>query len=676
MIEIVGTAARWFQLTANLILLGSCVFFALANVDKRVYSSQWVEKLERLFPKLAISILLGLVVVIAAIIAGATGDVQSLLQFDAVSGFITGTYTGKMWVVHFSLACLLLIAVWVLRKGARSAWRYSSVAVMASLPLVADAMVSHSAAEDMTVAGIMPYALHIILAGMWLGGLPALLLLKYEYVRQVKSKKANAVDATILKRFSALALPVMLLIMATGLIVGDRIFDDKYAALVGTPYGWLLVGKLLLLAVILVIASSVRSYWLPRFTDSKDSDETKKSAIGMRKWVRIEFLFAVVLVLIATIMANNVTPAKYALMEEWPFPFRFSIIATWNNENVPLMVWSGLAIMVSALGVLQLGRYLEWRLRNLIIFPSIVFILGLAVALPPLSIEAYPETYRKPPVQFDAISIAYGGVSYAENCVECHGHQGKGDGIKARTLSTVLPDMLTEPHTAEHTPGDFYHWITYGMKDTDMPGYADKMDEEERWDLVNYVFALSRGYQTRIISPEVIPNRAHAQPPVFSYSTFNGESGALQDFFGKKPVLLITFSWPQSQGRIDQLKAAYTQLVDQNVEILLVPAHELTEVALREVTANLPYPLITNGAQEIADSYSLWRRTVSHSDLLGRGSKVDHMEFLIDRLGYLRARWIPSADESGWNDIDLLTKQITQLNKENLSKAFANDYLY
>lgn len=675
MIEVLGAAARWFQLTANLIILGSCVFLAISGFNKRIYASQWVDRLERLLPKLAMSILIGLVVIITTTIAMVSGEVDDLLKPEKIQEFIVNTRVGTFWLYHFVLTVVLYVVIVLSRKNNRSSRGFSIVAIFSTLPLVADAMVSHAATENMTITGILPIALHIIFAGVWLGGLPALLLLKYEYVKQAKSKRVKPVDIEILKRFSSIALPVMLLILATGLWVGDQLFEDNYAALVATPYGWLLLAKLLVLVIVLIIASSVRSYWLPLFSKSNNSEDLKSSAAGMRKWVRIEFVWALLIVLIATILANNAVPAKHALIEEWPWSFRFSIVATWNNENVPIFVWSGVAVMVAAIGVFQFGRSSDWGMKRLMMIPSILVVLGLAIALPPLTIEAYPETYRKPPEMFDAISIAYGAKNYAEHCVDCHGHQGKGDGIKARTLSTILPDMLTEPHTTEHTPGDFYHWITYGMKDTDMPGYDDKLSEEERWDMVNYVFALSRGYQARILSAEIIPNRPNVQPPVFSYVAHDGSSGALQEYRNKKPVLLVTFSWPQSQTRIEQLKAAYPQLASQNVKVLLVPEHEIASDIFEEIFNDMPYPVVTQNAEEIAESYALSRRTMTHPDLLGRGSKPNHMEFLIDSLGYLRARWIPSIDESGWDNIDLLSKQIEQLNNEKLSVSPAKDYL-
>jgi putative copper resistance protein D len=63
-------------------------------------------------------------------------------------------------------------------------------------------------------------------------------------------------------------------------------------------------------------------------------------------------------------------------------------------------------------------------------------------------------------------------------------------------------------------------------------------------------------------------------------------------------------------------------------------------------------------------SYALFRRTLSKPDLLGEGTLPHHMEFLVDRFGFLRARWIPDADGEGWNHADRLLQQLAQLNRE------------
>ncbi len=664
MIEVIATFARWSQLAANLIVLGSCVFLAIASTDKRSLAAPWVGKLERVFPWLAFLIIAGLVVILAATAGQATGDISSIWRPDVWLDIVQDTRMGHIWLGHAVLAVLLFGVVLYLRNTTRARWQYVFCGTMACLPLIAGSLVSHTAAEDLSIVAVLPYALHIILAGVWLGAFPAFIGLIYGYVKQDKIKKINSYDVDTLKRFLSMSMPVMVLIIASGILVADRIFDGGYAALVATPYGWLLNAKILLLIVILIIASQVRWHWLPSFSASKSAVEVSSSASKIHKWIRIEFIFVMLLLLVATILAHNVTPAKHALIEEWPYSFRFSIIATWGTVGVAVQVWIGVAIATLAVCMIQVGRLLNWGLKRLIIVPLVLFISGLAVALPPLSMEAYPETYHRNPVNFDAISIANGAEVYAENCVECHGHQGQSNGIKARTMSTKMPDMLTEPHTIEHTPGDFYHWITFGMIDTDMPGYEDKLTDEERWDLVNYVHALSRGYQARLLNPEIIPNRPSVQPPGFSYSAHDGTSGVLQDFRENKVVMLVVFSWPQSEARIEQLKDAYAQLSNQDMTILAVPTKDLNEEELAQVTADLPFPVVTQNAFEIATSYAFSRRTLSHPDLLGRGSNPDHIEFLIDRYGYLRARWLPLAEEPGWADINLLTKQISLLNQE------------
>lgn len=673
MIEIIAAIARWFQLVANLVLLGSCVFLAIASTGNRVYAAAWIERLERFFPWLAISIPLGLFIILTTTIVQITGNINSLWQQEVWLGIVRDTQVGQIWVWRVVSAMLLLAIVIYLRKTSKARWRYILCAVSATLPLIASSLASHTAAEELSVTAIMPYALHLIFAGVWFGALPAFLLLMYENHKHDKNKQENGLEFETLKRFSSIALPVMLLIILTGIIVGNRIFADYYAALVATPYGWMLCAKIFLLGIILLIAVRVRSY-LPLLINSQQVADGNRSRLSMRKWVRIEFVLALILVMLATLITNT-TPVKYALIENWPFPFRFSITATWNQPNVATQVWTGVAILVLAVGILKLGRSLNWGLKRLISIPVVLFVLGLAVALPPLTIQAYPETYRRPLLPFDAVSVANGATLYAEHCVECHGPQGKGNGIKSRTLSTKLPDLLTEPHTTEHTPGDFYNWLTYGMVNTDMPGYTEKLSDEDRWDLVNFVHALSRGYQARILSPEIVPNKAYVKPPVFSYAGHDGSTGALQDFREHKAVLLVIFSWPQSKDRIEQLKVAYGRLHEQHAAVLAVPNRDLSADELAQVAQELPFPVITQSAAEIANSYSLSRRTLSHPDIIGRGTIPDHMEFLIDRYGYLRARWIPSIDQSGWSDIDQLNQQISLLNRENTKMPFPEDYV-
>lgn len=662
MIEIIAAFARWLQLVANMILLGGSVFLAIAAHNRTALSSPWVARFERTLPWLAITLLVGLLAVLATAAALATGITEHAWQLEAWLEFLQKTRTGHVWMWREGFALTVLGAVLYLRSAPRAQWRYALCATLAMLTLAVGSLASHSAAEEFSVTSILPYTLHIVLAGVWFGALPAFILILFtKNTGQLPREDAEQSGVQTLKRFSVVAMPVMFGIIVTGVIVADRTVDTNYGALVATEYGWLLSTKIALLVTILIIASRARSSWLPSLVQGRDS--VAHGGQMLRKWVRIEFVLALLIVLAATILANTI-PAKHAIIEEWPYPFRFSIDATWEDPAVRMRVWWGLGLLFLASGIIVVGRAKKWMAKRRFGIPAILVVCALAVVLPPLAVQAYPETYLNTPVPFDSISISNGSQLFSGNCVVCHGPQGKGNGVLAKSFSKLPADLLTEPHTERHTAGDFFNWLTKGIPDTGMPGFVDKLDEEGRWDVVNYIFAMSRGYQARLMNPKVVPNKPSQGPPNFSYSAHNGSSGVLQDFWYQKAVLLVLFSWPESRARIDQLRTVYDALSEGNVEVLAVPMNDLDPKNMAEITASIPFPVVTQGAKEITQSYILYRRTLGRPDLLGEGSFPTHLEFLVDRFGYLRARWIPEADGEGWTNIDLLMQQVAQLKRE------------
>jgi len=661
MIEVVATFARWSQLIANLILFGSCIFLAIAGQQKAVFESTWVIRLERIFPWLVGVILLGLLVILATTTGEATGIAANTWRPDAWLEVVQQTRVGKIWTARAVFALVLLGVTLYIQHVYRVRWHYILCAVVASLPLVIGSLVSHSAADEMSVVSILPYALHILFAGIWFGALPAFLFILFSKKYSGKSLDLLSIDS--LKKFSSLALPVMAIIMATGLIVADRMIEEDYHALVASSYGWLLNIKLTLLAIILIIAYQARSRWLPLLIQADNGEETQSSGRHMRAWVSVEFVLAMILVLLATIISNT-KPAKHAMVENWPYPFRFSIDATWEEPNVPIFFWMGVGLFIMAVGSIGLGIKNKWEIKKRIGVPLVLTIASFAIALPRLAVVAYPETYQSTPVPFDAISISNGSALFSQNCATCHGPQGKGNGIIAKTFNPPPTDLLTEAHTAKHTAGDFFHWLTYGIGERGMPSFSSKLSEEDRWDVVNYIHAMSRGYKARLQSPEVVPERPSIGPPIFSYFAHDGSSGVLKDFRLKKNVMIVLFTWPQSHARLQELKASYDRLQQLNTIILAVPMNNLDKQEIMDIAADIPFPVVTEGSLEIKNSYALFRRTLTNPDILNEGVIPEHLEFLIDRFGYLRARWIPAIDESGWTDIGVLTKQIVQLNSE------------
>ncbi len=699
MIEIVATLARWSQLVANLVLFGSCIFLAIAGKHRALFDNSWVIRLEQAFPWLAGIVLVGLIGILATTTGEATGIDANAWRPSAWFEIVQNTKMGYMWSVRAAFAILLLgVAFFIRYVHQRARWHYIVGAGVAALPLIAAAFVSHSAADENFLTYVSIYAIHILLAGIWFGALPAFLLIMFD--KQDLDTKGVQLKLNIegLKRFSSVALPVMLAIMLTGLIVTDRMVEDDYHALVASPYGWLLNTKLALLVIILFIAYQARSKWLPSFErvcepirlpDLEENRQSSSSFLSrwlsgptlvkkeehspiapdtgvakLKKWVRIEFILALFLVLFATILSNTV-PAKHAMVEHWPYPFRFSIDATWDDSSVQLFFWLGMVLIGIAIGSIWWGWKNKWDTKKRVATPASLTILAMIIVLPQFAVEAYPETYQSTPVPFDAISISNGSVHFAENCVSCHGPQGKGNGILAKTFSPPPADLLTEPHTARHTAGDFFHWLSYGIANSGMPGFSSNLSEEDRWDTVNYIHAMSRGYQARLLSPNVVPEKPSIGPPIFQFTTYDGSSGILKDYRQKRNVLLVFFSWPDSLNRLEELSKNYSKLQNLDTEILAVPMDEYSKTELADFALENSLPVVMDGWFEIKNSYILYRRTLTHPDILGEGDIPDHMEFLVDRFGYLRARWIPTIDDSsGWDNLALLTNQLLQLNQE------------
>lgn len=503
-------------------------------------------------------------------------------------------------------------------------------------------------------------AIHSTLAILWAGVMLVFLVVVLKTTGMRPFKTTTWVRVRTL---STIRLLVLVVVFVTGVMAAYPLIDKNYAAVFVTTSGWLLIGKLVVACLVLAIALRTHLVLLPALAMETATAASVRRTL--RTWIVIESVFTLALLWAGHMVAND-HPPNHAVIRDWPYPFRFSIANTWGMgmPDAVIGVWTATVLLMVAGGIAFLAQMKGWRARWRLGLPAVLTISALAVGLYALAVKAFPETYRSIPVPFTSKSVAHAMTLFAENCVPCHGHQAKGDGILAKTLPKQPLDLLTEPHASMHTPGDFFHWLTNGIPGTGMPPWGETFSEEERWDLVNLIHATSRGYQARIINTRILPNQPYLAPPGFSYTTHDGHTGRLKDFRGEKAVLLVLFSWPDSRERLDQLRLASRVLQDHKAEVLAVPLTDLTPQQTALIKEGLPFSLVEQEAAEIARTYSLFRRTISHPDLMGQGTVPKHMEFLFDRFGYLRARWISETDGPDWTDIDFVTQQVDQLNQE------------
>lgn len=84
-----------------------------------------------------------------------------------------------------------------------------------------------------------------------------------------------------------------------------------------------------------------------------------------------------------------------------------------------------------------------------------------------------------------------GAPLYAQHCSVCHGDAGAGDGPAGVGL-TPPPANLRDTTRLDHLSlYAIYSTLGLGVEGTDMPAFADQLDDRQRWDLATYIASFS-----------------------------------------------------------------------------------------------------------------------------------------------------------------------------------------
>jgi cytochrome c oxidase cbb3-type subunit III len=91
------------------------------------------------------------------------------------------------------------------------------------------------------------------------------------------------------------------------------------------------------------------------------------------------------------------------------------------------------------------------------------------------------------PVAGTPDSVAQGRRVYQRLCSRCHGPEGKGDGAAAGAVQP--PDLTDDQWDYGSSDGEIYSVIHDGTSN-DMEGYAERINDTDIWNLVNYLRSL------------------------------------------------------------------------------------------------------------------------------------------------------------------------------------------
>ncbi|MDV9033713.1 FTR1 family protein [Pseudomonas sp. RAC1] len=86
---------------------------------------------------------------------------------------------------------------------------------------------------------------------------------------------------------------------------------------------------------------------------------------------------------------------------------------------------------------------------------------------------------------------ARGASLYAQNCAICHGDTGAGDGPAGVGLEPAPANLRNVERLDQLSLFDLYNTLGLGIEGTEMPSFADQLDERQRWDVAAYIASFS-----------------------------------------------------------------------------------------------------------------------------------------------------------------------------------------
>lgn len=528
------------------------------QLDRRLFAIAWASLLVALLSGAA------WLVIVAGQMSGTS--LPAVLRGGVVGIVLTQTRFGQVWTLRAGLILGLALCL-VARRGARkqlSGW----IGLLAAAAFIASlAWAGHGAAtEDVPFDALHLPAdiLHLLAAGAWLGGLVPLVILLAQ-ARRDSGPAAVAVAQGTTQRFSVLGISSVGTLLVTG-VVNTWFLSGSIPALIGTLYGQLLLVKIALFAGMIGVASVNQRRLLPCLAGAANATAVRLNAIRkLRRNASIEASLGVFVLAIVGII-GILTPGLHQ-EPQWPLPFRLD--------------FSG---------------------------------------FPPAIERAYPTSFYASTQSYAAPSVARGAPLYAQNCAVCHGAEGRGNGPLANKLP-IRPADLTEPHLFAHKVGEMYWWVSYGRDNGTMPGFADKLSPDQRWDIINFLLARAAGVLSRGIGPRISTTTA-APLPDFAFEQ-NGAQSTLSESLKTGPVLLVLIGAHAPRARLVQLARFEPRLAAVGLHVIDVEIGASTHKTSMSVEVS----------PDVGSALALFRTPADGGET----------ELMLDRGSNVRARWTASG---------------------------------
>jgi mono/diheme cytochrome c family protein len=337
-------------------------------------------------------------------------------------------------------------------------------------------------------------------------------------------------------------------------------------------------------------------------------------------------------ILLIVAILGAMTPGLH-LQASWPLPVRFNE-AAWTSLQLRGSLVAAVVTTFAGVVCLSIAASLRhWRWINTAC--GLAALAIAAFAFRDLTVPAFPTSFYASPTGYSVASIARGHTLFDQHCVACHGSDGRGRGSLGANLPAKLAD-LTADHIYDHSNGDLFWWISHGI-DRAMPGFATTIDDDGRWQLIDFIHANADALRLRRSNTGSFPL------PDFTADCPDGSTLAASDARGR--IVHVVMAGPNTMDRLRELAAMH--LTTDIVTVAIVPERTLLE----------DVPFCVSSDPDVARALAIYR---------GNGGATEGTEFLIDSTGQLRALWYPGL-QPAWTDPTVLSLQFA--NVRNPAKA-------
>ena len=153
--------------------------------------------------------------------------------------------------------------------------------------------------------------------------------------------------------------------------------------------------------------------------------------------------------------------------------------------------------------------------------------------------------------------------------------------------------------------------------------------------------------------------------PDFTFAVGPSPARSLRSCAGQRTVLLVLFSLPYAAPRMRQLaevygEAAIPRPVDHRGADERGPLHPGAVAAILPSST----PSDPDGWRPTSARVCASGAPSPPAGLRPEPPAPAHMELVIDRQGYIRARWIPGEGRASWSDLTILRDEIQILASE------------